>query len=59
MANCIEISAASSQWNVTELHPHVRYELKMRSAALLGYSPFSPVARGTTLESSKSCVLYY
>ena len=57
MANCIEISATSSQWNVTELRPHVRYELKIRSAALLGFSPFSPVTRGTTLESGKSCVL--
>lgn len=57
VSNCIEISAASLQWNVTELHPYVRYELKIRSAALLGYGPFSAVKYATTFESGKSCVL--
>ena len=50
---CIEIGAAYLRWNVTELHPYVRYELKMRSAALLGYGPYSPVNYATTLESGE------
>jgi hypothetical protein len=55
---CIDIGAASTQWNVTELHPHVEYELKIRSAALLGYGPFSPVKYATTLESGEERGLF-
>ena len=54
---CIEIGAASLKWNVTELHPHVRYEVKIRSAALLGYGPFSIVKYATTLESGERVFL--
>ena len=57
MSNCTEIGAASLQWNITELHPDVRYELKIRSAALLGYGPFSAKKYATTFESGKNCVL--
>ena len=51
--DCINIGANSLQWNVTELHPHVRYELKIRAAALLGYGPFSSIEYATTLEAGK------
>ena len=50
---CVEINSANSRWNVTNLHPHVQYKLKIRSAALLGYGPFSVVKYATTLEAGE------
>jgi hypothetical protein len=54
---CIEIGAASSRWNVTDLYPSVRYELKMRSAALLGYGPYSFVIYATTRFAGEKGIL--
>lgn len=53
----MEISASSLRWNVTKLHPNVEYQVKVRSAALLGYGPFSAVKFAKTLEAGMGILI--